>query len=190
MRVRRNRLRTRDFRPPRVIAPGFAAVAGISLMLAACASGPTLLVDSADEPFHCSSIAWLESAGLPASIAEQRLRNEAMMQLAELGYAEDTEAPDCLVTGGLFSGSRPTSPASVGVGAGRWGGSFGTSVGVSLPVGGTRSVSNLAIDVIDRERNVEVWRGTLQSAFRTPDPTAAEMAQAVRTILVAFPRAN
>ncbi|MEI2421417.1 DUF4136 domain-containing protein, partial [Arthrospira platensis SPKY2] len=64
-------------------------------------------------------------------------------------------------------------------------------VGVSLPVGGgSRVVSNLAIDVIDRERNAEVWRGTLQSAFQTQDPGSAEMAQAVRTILAAFPRAN
>jgi hypothetical protein len=166
-------------------------MAGVLLVLAACASGPTLLVDSADEPFQCGSVAWLETAGLPASIAEQRLRAEVMRQLAELGYAKDPEAPDCLVTGALFSGSRPTSPGSVGVGAGRWGGSFGTSVGVSVPVSaGSRVVSNLAIDVIDRERNAEVWRGTLQSAFQTQDPTAAEMAQAVRTVLAAFPRAD
>jgi hypothetical protein len=173
------------------MVPGCAALAGAVLMLVACASGPTLLVDSADEPFHCGTVAWLENAGVPASIAEQRLRTEAMRQLADLGYAEDSESPDCLVAGALFSGTRQTSPASVGIGAGRWGGNVGTSVGVSLPVGGgSRVVTSLAIDVIDRERNAEVWRGTLQSAFQTQDPTAAEMAQAVRTVLAAFPRAD
>ena len=165
-----------------------ALVVGIALAAAACATAPKLYVDAADEPLTCGSFGWLELPERPASIAEQRIRTEVMRTLQAKGYAEDNEGPDCLVSGAIYAGARPGSPVSVGVGAGRWGGSFGTSVGVSVPVGGgTRTVGNLAIDVIDVARNAEVWRGTLESAFRTPEPTSEEVGGAVRKVLEAFP---
>lgn len=165
-----------------------ALVVGIALAAAACATAPKLHVDAADEPLTCGSFGWLETPERPASIVEQRVRAEVMRTLQAKGYAEDSEGPDCLVSGVIYAGARPGSPISVGVGAGRWGGSFGTSVGVSVPVGGgTRTVGNLAIDVIDVAQNAEVWRGTLENAFRTPEPTSEEVGGAVRTILEAFP---
>jgi hypothetical protein len=157
------------------------------LLLAGCATAPRLFVDQGDEPVVCGSFAWLET-DQPASIAEQRVRAEAMRALAAKGYVEDSESPDCLVSGVIYTGARPAPPASVGVGAGRWGGSFGTSIGVSVPVGGgTRIIGNLAIDVIDTERNAQLWRGTLEGAFRTPEPTSDEVGAAVRRVLESFP---
>jgi hypothetical protein len=162
--------------------------AGIVLTLAACATSPKLYVDAMDEPLGCSSIAWLESSDRPASIPEQRIRTEVLATLEAMGYVIDEEAPDCLVHGLVFTGARPGSPVSVGLGAGRWGGSFGGSVGVSMPMGGgSRTVSNLAIDVINVERNAEVWRGTVESAFSRSDPSPEEVAAAVRHLLESFP---
>ncbi len=159
------------------------------LLTAGCATTPKLYVDEADEPLECTTFAWLENADRPASIAEQRVRAEVMRTLAARGYLEVTSEPDCLVSGVIYSGTRPRSPVSVGLGAGRWGGSFGGSVGVSLPIGGrAKTVGNLAIDVIDVARNAEVWRGTLESAFATPEPTSDEIAGAVVKVLEAFPR--
>jgi hypothetical protein len=167
------------------------AGAAVLLLTAGCAVTPKLYVDTADEPLECATFAWLETPDRPMSIAEQRLRSEVMHTLAAKGYAEDEAAPDCLVHGAIFTGARPRSPVSVGLGAGRWGGSFGGSVGVSLPVGGgARTVGNLAIDVIDVARNAEVWRGTLEAAFATPEPGSDEIAGAVRQVLEAFPRAG
>lgn len=162
----------------------------VALLLAAagCATAPELYVDTADEPLDCGSFAWRE-AGRAASIAEQRVRTEVMRTLAAKGYTEDSESPDCQVSAVIFAGTRSGSPASVGVGAGSWGGNFGGSVGVSLPVGGgARTVGHLAIDVIDVGLNAEVWRGTLENAFRTPEPGAEEVGAAVRQILEAFPQ--
>lgn len=165
-----------------------AAAAG--LVLAGCATVPRLYVDKADEPLACTEFGWLET-DRPASIAEQRVRTETMRVLAARGYAVETETPDCLVSGVIYSGARPSPPVSVGVGAGRWGGRVGTSVGVTLPVGGgTRTIGNLAIDVIDLERNAEVWRGTLEGAFRTPEPGSEEVGDAVRRVLEDFPARN
>ena len=165
-----------------------AAIALGLLLVAGCATAPRLYVDTADEPLDCGSVAWLENPERPASIAEQRVRAEVMRALQAKGYTEDGDSPDCRVSGAIYTGDRPRSPVSVGLGAGRWGGSFGGSVGVSVPVGGgKRTFGNLAIDVIDVELNAEVWRGTLENAFRTPEPTAAEVAEAVRRILEAFP---
>lgn len=166
----------------------FAGAATV-VFTAGCATTPRLHVDMADEPLECTTFAWLEATDRPASLAEQRVRTEVMRTLAARGYLEVTADPDCLVSGVIYTGTRPRSPVSVGLGAGRWGGSFGGSVGVSLPVGGgSRAVGNLAIDVIDVDRNAEVWRGTLESAFATPDPTADEIAGAVIKVLEAFPR--
>ena len=162
-------------------------VAAAGLILAGCATAPKLYVDKADEPLACNEFGWFET-DRPASIAEQRVRTEVMRALAARGYAVESETPDCLVSGVIYTGARPSSPVSVGIGAGRWGGSFGTSVGISLPVGGgTRSVGNLAIDVIDLERNAEVWRGTLEGAFRTPEPGSDEVGATVRRVLEDFP---
>lgn len=162
----------------------------VAVVLAAgCASAPRLYVDRADEALACERFGWLQHEGRPASIAEQRLRAEVGRALAAKGYEVDDPAPDCLVSGVIFTGARPGSPVSVGLGAGRWGGSFGGSVGVSVPVGGgSRTVGNLAIDVIDVAQNAEVWRATLEAAFRTPEPSAEEMATAVGKVLEEFPR--
>lgn len=168
-----------------------ARLAAGFLLLAACASGPNLVVDTSDEPFECSSLAWFASSDKPVTIIEQRLHSEVMKQLLERGYTEVSEDADCLVAGALFPGTGSGSAASVGIGAGSWGGSIGTSIGVSLPVDlGDRNVSHLSIAVIEREDNREVWHGTLQSAFKTSDPAAADLAQAVRTVLASFPQAN
>jgi hypothetical protein len=164
------------------------ALAAVFLVAAGCATAPKLYVDRTDEPLDCRSFGWLEKPERPASIAEQRVRTEVMRALGAKGYEVDSESPDCLVSGLIFTGARPGSPVSVGVGAGRWGGSFGTSVGVSVPVGGgARTVGNLAIDVIDVEKNAEVWRGTLEGAFRTPEPTSDEVGAAVNQVLEGFP---
>lgn len=158
------------------------------LATAGCAATPTLSVDSSGQPINCGSVAWLETPDRPASIIEQRIRAESMHTLASLGYTEDAENPDCLVSGLVFVGARSGAPASVGLGMGRWGGSSSSSVGVSMPMGGgTRTVGNLAIDVIDVERNAEVWRGTLENAFQTSDPSMDEIGFAVRRILSSFP---
>ncbi|MFU8820107.1 MAG: DUF4136 domain-containing protein [Gammaproteobacteria bacterium] len=162
----------------------------VSLVLAAggCASPPRLHVDTAGEPLACTSFGWLEQ-GQWASITEQRLRAEVMQVLAAKGYATDEEAPDCRVSGVIFSGARPGSPVRVGLGAGRWGGNTGGSVGVSMPVGGgSRTVGNLAIDVIDVARAAEVWRGTLENAFPTAEPRAEQISGAVAQVLAEFPR--
>lgn len=177
-------------RNPRAIRGGLLAAGTLgALLLVGCAAAPKLYVDRADEPVACGSFAWLETPERPMSIAEQRVRTEVMRTLRAKGYAEDEAAPDCRVSGVIYTGSsRPRSPVSVGLGAGRWGGSFGGSVGVSMPVGGGgRAGGNLAIDVIDVELNAEVWRGTLENAFRTPEPGPDQIVAAVRRILEEFP---
>lgn len=160
--------------------------AATALFAAGCASAPKAIVDTADEPWACDTFAWLE-ADRAVSIAEQRLRNEVAGRLEAKGYRKVEASPDCLVAAEIFTGTRSQSPVSLGVGAGRWGGSVGGSVGVSVPVGGPRTIGNLAIDVVDAARKAEVWRGTLEGAFRKPDPGADEIAAAVARLMDEFP---
>lgn len=161
---------------------------GVAALLAGCATAPKLAVDTLDEPWRCARVAWMDVADRPASIAEQRVRAEVMRVLETRGYAVDEEAPDCLVSGLIYTGARPGSPVNVGLGAGRWGGSFGGSIGISLPLGGgPRTYGNLAVDFIDLELNAQVWRGTLEAAFPTPEPDDAQVAAAVQSILASLP---
>ena len=172
------------------LSAGLVGVTLVSLALVAggCASPPRLHVDTADEPVTCTSFGWL-GKGQWASITEQRLRAEVMEVLAGKGYVTDEEAPDCRVSGVIFTGARPGSPVSVGLGAGRWGGNTAGSVGVSMPMGGgARTVGNLAIDVIDIALAAEVWRGTLENAFPTAEPTPEQISGAVAQVLAEFPR--
>jgi hypothetical protein len=162
------------------------ATATAALFAAGCATAPKAIVDTADEPWACETFAWLE-ADRAVSIAEQRVRNEVAARLEDKGYRKVEASADCLVAGEIFTGTRAQSPVSVGIGAGRWGGNVGGSVGVSMPVGGPRTIGNLAIDVVDAARKAEVWRGTLEGAFRKADPGADEVAAAVTRLMEEFP---
>jgi hypothetical protein len=162
------------------------ALATATLMAAGCATAPRAIVDSADEPWACGTFGWLDP-DRTVSILEQRIRNEVAASLEAKGYRQVDASPDCLVSAGMVSGVRSRSPVSVGVGAGSWGGNVGGSVGVSMPVGGARENRSLAIDVVDAARKAEVWRGTLEGAFREPDPGAEEIAAAVALLLEQFP---
>lgn len=175
----------------RASRPAAGRLAGLALgvaVLAGCAATPKLSVDSLDQPWPCGSVAWMGEAGqVPASLVEQRLRGYVLEGLRARGYVIDEAQPDCLVHGVVFTGVRPGSPVSVGVGAGSWGGNVGGSVGVSLPLGGSRRTGNVAIDVIDAAANAQVWRGTLENAFPAPEPDAAELSGAVEQVLASLP---
>lgn len=175
-------------RPRRGRLHSLCAAAGVAVLLAGCATAPSLSVDTLDEPWRCASVAWMEVSDRPASIAEQRVREEVMRVLQARGYGVDETTPDCLVSGLIYTGARPGSPVNVGVGAGRWGGSFGGSIGISVPLGGgPRTYGNLAVDFIDMELNAQVWRGTLEAAFPTPEPDEAQVAAAVQRLLASLP---
>lgn len=165
-----------------VLALGTAALAG-------CAATPQLSVDSLDQPWPCGSVAWLDESGQPpASLLLQRLRADVLAGLQARGYRVDEANPDCLVHGLVYTGTRPGSPVSVGIGAGSWGSRVGGSIGVSIPVGGgPRKTGNLAIDVIDVAANAQVWRGTLENAFPTAEPDAVQLSDAVKQVLASLP---
>ena len=173
----------------RCIGRDGAAILGafMALAVSACATTPKAYIDVADEPPDCERFGWYEEPQRPVSIAEQRVRDEVMRVLEGKGYTVDAENPDCRVSSVIFTGDRPGSPVSVGLGAGSWGGSVGGSVGISLPLGGPRKVGNLAIDVIDTQRNAQVWRGTLEGAFRSPEAEPEAVRAAVERLLETFP---
>jgi hypothetical protein len=179
-------IRDRASRPRRGRLAGLALGAAV---LGGCAATPQLSVDSLDQPWPCSSVAWLDESGQPpASLLQQRLQSEVLSGLQARGYRVDEAAPDCLVHGLVYTGTRPGSPVSVGIGAGSWGSSVGGSVGVSIPLGGgSRKTGNLAIDVIDVKENAQVWRGTLENAFPTPEPDAVQLSGAVQQVLASLP---
>ena len=107
-------------------------------VLAGCmATAPSKVrVDMAESGLpNCRSFEWLPTQQQPASLTEQRVKNEIMSQLEKKGYAQVAEKGDCRVTYLLDIHERPANKPGVGVGVGGGSGGVGGGIGVTLPIG-------------------------------------------------------
>jgi Domain of unknown function (DUF4136) len=175
-------------RKPGTGATTFAAI----VMLAGCAtSSSPVRVDQAESgPPACHAFQWSSPSQDAASFTEQRVRDAALAELKEKGYAVSDNA-DCRISYVFSASERGKSKPSVGVGAS--GGSYGVGggIGVSIPVGQRDKYSGtFTIDVIDTAKNAQVWSGSLDAGFSGPDMTAEEAQGVVETVLAKFPNAT
>jgi Domain of unknown function (DUF4136) len=183
---------TQQFRPaclPKVLA------LFVALGLSACASTSSAVRVDKSEEVHlskCRSFEWLPaSTEAAASFTEQRVRAEVMAQLRAKGYEQVAEKPDCRITYFLSTQEQPRPGPTVGVGAAGGSGGIGGGLGVSIPVGRKRGASaTFTIDVIDVERNEQIWSGSVDTTLAASEPSAEEAQAAVREILAEFPERN
>lgn len=154
---------------------GRAAAAALVLLAFAAAACATSRwqTDAAAAPgadlAGYATFGWQPSAEgeeAPLSIAEANLRRAVRAQLVGRGYRETDVDPDLRI--GFETDTqlqeRTSSAPRVGVGVGTWGGSVGTTVGTSVPVGKERvttaAFSRVTIRFVDPRSNQEVWVGT------------------------------
>lgn len=93
---------------------------------------------------------------------------------------------------GLRAKAPKRSGFSVGVGAGRYGGSGGISGGASIPVGGSSGgevyVMQLDVSLIDRTSNAVVWEGTaIRESDVAPGTPVATMQLLSDALFADFP---
>jgi hypothetical protein len=166
---------------------GFACIATV---LTGCA-GPAaqVRVDKSQTDFaQCRTFDWLPTSNEAVSFTEQRVRAEAIAALQSKGYTQTSDKPDCRITYVLSTHEQPRSKPSVGVGAGGGSGGLGGGIGVSIPIGRKdRQVGTFTLDVVDANRNEQIWSGSVDASFAAAELTADEAKSVVNKVLSAFP---
>ena len=176
----------------------FAVVALALSLLTACAqtkpSKPEASIDpNADIPAY-KTFGWqptqntLVSTDVTQRKFDESIRAAIATDLTRKGYAETATDPDFTVAYEVVAyEATKSSPFSVGVGMGSWGGNVGTSVGVGTG-GSSKSVqeTRLNIRAADRKADKEVWVGTMTSGI-APGASPSDVNGVVTQTLKDFP---
>jgi hypothetical protein len=172
------------------------SIAGLAILLSACASQPKVRVDQdANTNFGSyKTFAWFSmevKEGAPAvdPLSGQRIRSAVSDALQAKGYTLAEANPDFRVSYVLHVYERPKeSGMRIGVGAGGGSGNVGGGVGLSIPVGKrNESVAALTVDIIDAARNAQVWTASYEEKLKDKDVSDAEAQTLVSTVLAKYP---
>jgi hypothetical protein len=173
------------------LAVRLSVVAGLACAVSGCASSSSAVrTDSVEGSLpSCQTFSWNPvPSGDAASFTEQRVRSAAMARLKAKGYTEVTDKADCRIAYHL--NSRAIEPAKPRVGVGVGGGSrgLGGGIGVSLPVGKRKGErGTFTLDVIDANKNAQVWSGSVDAQFDSAELTEAEAQNVVNEVLARYP---
>jgi hypothetical protein len=165
----------------------------IAIALGACATtSERVRVDQAEAGLpNCRTFAWHAAPGDVTSLTDQRVKAAVMAKLAEKGYQEVADKPDCRIAYHLTTRELPKSKPGVGVGVGGGSGGIGGGIGVSLPIGRKSGFTGtFALDVIDNAKNAQVWSGSLDAQLATADISEAEARDLATEVLSAYPNSK
>ncbi len=176
----------------------FAVAALAASLLMACAqtkpSKPEASIDpTADIPAF-KTFGWqpttntLVSTDVTQRKFDESIRGAITTDLTRKGYVETPTDPDFTVAYETVAyEATKSSPFSVGVGMGSWGGNVGTSVGVGTG-GSSKSVeeTRLNIRAVDRKADKEVFIGTMTSDI-APGASPSAINAVVTQTLKDFP---
>lgn len=172
-----------------------SAVLGSSLLVLAatsCLAAATtskVRVDKAEgELPQCESFVWLAAPGDAVSLTEQRVKAEAMRQLAAKGYTELNDNAACKITFHFSaSAEQKKSGPKIGIGVGGGSGGIGGGIGLGLPIGKKTQPGTFTLDVIDAARNAQVWSGTVDTKSAAAELSEAEAKEIVQKVLEKYP---
>lgn len=173
-----------------------ALLSCVVIMLAACTSTSAPEHRSEKDPKAdigaWSTFGWkapsAAEADEPARMLDVNIRNAIVAELTKRGYREDTASPQFLVTYETAAQDKvKSSPFSVGIGMGSFGGNVGGSVGVSSPTVRSYREGRLGIHVIDAAANQEVWFGTVEGRVDNQSLDAATVARVVALAMESLP---
>ena len=176
-----------------------AATALAAILLTACASGPTIITNSAPDfnlaDFNTFSFLQPLSTdqGNVRSINSTHLIEATTRELEMSGLRRVDSNPDLLVNFVLSTRetiqSRPSSSVSMHHGRGRYNTWRGYSMSMSTTEIVQRTEGTVAVDIIDRARNLLVWEGA--ASGRVTDSTRRNLEEnldgAITDIFAQFP---
>jgi hypothetical protein len=176
-----------------------ASVLFITTILTACASGPTIITNSAPD-FNLAdfnTFGFLEplstDQGNVRSINSTHLIEAATRELKMSGLRREDNNPDLLVNFVISTRetiqSRPTTGASMHHSRGRYSTWRGYSMSMSTTEIVQRTEGTVGVDLIDRARNQLVWEGA--ASGRVTDSTRRNIEEnldnAIKEIFARFP---
>ncbi len=170
-----------------------AGVLSLTLLLAACASGPTIIANqdptadfSAYKTYGFVSPLSTDRAGVQA-ILSGFLINATEAELNARGMQRAAPDPDLLIDfvvstqQKIRSSSQPSSSATVHRGRGGYGTWGGYSMSVSTTTVTQTTEGTVAIDIIDRKRNQLVWEAA--AIGRVTDKTRENLQYVVPAVV-------
>jgi hypothetical protein len=173
------------------------ALAGLALMLAACASGPQIRTQSAPalDIQKYQTFGFVERPDTDKSgyttLTTRFLKEAVSREMQSRGYTR-SDTPDLLINFSVGSKDKVegSSWPDVGLGWGRW--SRGWGWGGTFGGRDIRTVTegSLTIDVVDQQHRELIWSGTAKGRVTSKaenDPQPA-IEQAVAAIFSKYPR--
>ena len=123
------------------------------------------------------------------SLTESRVHTAIADVLTAKGYVFDADSPGFRVNYLLNVSERPKdSGMRIGLGAGGGSGNVAGGVGLSIPIGKrTNTVGAMTIDIIDSQRNSQVWTGFYEAVLKEETLSDADAKRLAETILAKFP---
>jgi hypothetical protein len=173
------------------------ALAGLALMLAACAGGPQIRTQSAPalDILKYQTFGFVERPDTDKSgyttLTTRFLKEAVAREMQSRGYTR-SDTPDLLINFSVGSKDKVegSSWPDVGLGWGRW--SRGWGWGGTFGGRDIRTVTegSLTIDVVDQQHRELIWSGTAKGRVTTKaenDPQPA-IQQAVAAIFSKYPK--
>lgn len=167
-----------------------SVVLGFALLVAACASSPTVQTDSNPQvdfsQFH--SYTWVEDPRGITSLAEQRIRADVDAQLQAKGWTMMATGGQIGVVARVSTQQKQDidtyyqAPMYAGWGW-RGGWAYGGAYGVGYPATTVRNyeVGTLVVDLFDMANKQSIWRGT---ASKTVPQSIEQINTAIDTAIV------
>jgi hypothetical protein len=168
-------------------------IAAASLLMASCASTPTVNTDS-DPSANFSSYrtyTWLSKPEGISPLATQRIVDSVNAQLQAKGWSETVNG-DVAIAAHVASSQKQTLDTMYsGPMYGGWGyrgGWYGGGMGMSSTTVRTYTVGTLIVDMFDSKTKQAVWRGTASDTVpSSPEKANALIQSAVTGMFKDFP---
>gem|GEM_PF-687129 len=157
--------------------------------LVGCAASSPVRVDQADgvDLSRCRTFAWQAPTSEVESFTDRRVRQEVLAELERKGYTI-AQTADCRITYVFAAHERPQDKPQIGVGAGGGSRGVGGGIGISIPIGKSdRFGGVLTLDVIDAEKNAQIWSGTVEASVSERELSDEDARKLVKEILARFP---
>ena len=182
-----------------IVSPRCIGFIGIVTMIAGCASGPTIISNSAPD-FNVAdfqTFSFMQPLGTDRAgartLLSQHLVDATTRELEMQGLRHADTGGDLLVNFVVATRetiqTRPSSSASMHHSRGRYNTWSGHSMSMSTTEVVQRTEGTIAVDVVDRARNMLVWEGA--ASGRVTDSTRRNLEEtvhsAIKDIFVEFP---
>lgn len=164
----------------------------LGVLVGCAAPSPRVRIDQTEGGLPaCRTFAWHAISGDAASLSDQRVKAAVLAELEAKGYEQAADKPECRIAYHMTTREIPKAKPSVGVGVGGGSRGMGGGIGVSVPIGRRPAFTGtFTLDVIDAEKNAQVWSGSVDADLEQAELSDEEAQQLAKEVLSAFPDAG